>query len=605
MPSSFEPSEKLNQVSNWLEAQRQDAAFVSFSDLYQNEFPKPDIAPVQLTLGFMGSCGTVGARLRPMALIGRERSAVFVDSRYTLEAEQFFANSRVATCDLTQSAVAKWLKTETSIRKLTVDPRLFTAHELGIIRRCVSRCKGRLDGSMDFYAIVRAQRRTLNAQPASLIAGDAGDVAAEKKIEGICRLLGRLDCTAYLTTNNEEVAWLLNVRASENPFLPCPNAWLIIRASGEGALYFPGPRSLIAPISGHLAALKVKLVSDQDAWLASLARDRAPILIDQTRLNGGVHEYIKGKKIKTRNRRSPVPMQMSVKSSGEIKASTYAHVLDGVAKTRFLYRVHTSRINDLDEYQAITILNDLRRENPTYVGPSFPWVSCAGPNGAKPHYKPRPDDALPLHDGSIFLIDSGGQYAGATTDVTRTVYIGDAMEADPEFRRRFTLVLKSFISGSASLLPMASTAAQLDAITRAPMWSKGVDFGHGTGHGVGAGLSIHETPIVISSRARNFPLRPGMIFSIEPGSYERERWGIRIENLVVVEASKTPLGSKRSIEFRPLTVIPIQVDLIDKDMLSLDEIEWLNTYHAKVRDTLEPHLLPDERSWLRDYTREL
>jgi Xaa-Pro aminopeptidase len=252
-------------------------------------------------------------------------------------------------------------------------------------------------------------------------------------------------------------------------------------------------------------------------------------------------------------------------------------------------------VKDNDEYGCIVELDEMRKENNSYKGPSFPWVSCAGPNGAKPHYKPQKANCLKVDEGTIYLIDSGGQYPGSTTDVTRTVFLGDPNGADEDFLYQFTLVLKAMICAFLSKMPTGSTAMQLDAITRAPLWMRYFNYGHGTGHGVGAGLSIHENPITISSRGRDLILRPGMIFSIEPGNYVPKKWGIRIENLVLTYLENENGGGWLSLA--TLTLVPIQTNLIQPDLLTPEETQWLNSYHASVIDHLTPHV--DKDAWKR------
>jgi Xaa-Pro aminopeptidase len=592
----------FDKLTASLDTKGKDAALISFSDLYQNEFPRPDIAPVMLTLGFAGSCGTVGPKLRPFSAIGRKASAVFVDSRYTVEAAQFFANTPIATRDLSEADLEEWLESNPQVGSITVDPRLFTSHELDLLSKSVARKTRALSLDLDFYSVIDGYDKTLNIGAPYLLDGEAADTSSESKLKDVRTLVQEKECAFYLTTNNEEVAWLLNLRANENPYLHCSNSWMTIGATGTSSLYFPGPASLLHQVSSRLTELRVTPVNTLDNWLGAISGGR--VLADKSRLNGAVEHKLASKGIDVVDSKSPTPLRMSVKSPGERNAARTAHILDGVAKTRFLYRLHSDGA-ELDEYKAILALDDLRRQSNAYLGPSFPWVSCVDANAAKPHYKPKPDTATAIKSGSIFLIDSGGQYEGSTTDVTRTIFVGDPKQADPEFRENFTLVLKAFINGSSCLLPLKATAAQLDAITRASLWTRGLDYGHGTGHGVGAGLSIHETPIVISGQARDFTLEAGMIFSVEPGFYDPKKWGIRIENLVVVNQSSRLLGEKPALELEPLTTIPIQVDLIERDLLSSDEASWLNKYHKTVRSTLAPYLSPEEAAWLEQYSKAI
>jgi Xaa-Pro aminopeptidase len=594
---------KTQRVLDTIKAAGYDGMIISFSDLYQNEFPKPELAPVQLTLGFMGSSGTVGQTIRPNAILGHDRSAVFVDSRYLLEAQQYFAGTSISTCDLSIKALGDWLRETPDIRRLAADRRLFSVRELNLIESATTNAGRELGFTVDFYAALQAQGTLNNEQAPRPLTGDASDVSPQEKLNAIRISLGKKRSKVYVTTNNEEVAWLLNIRSKENPYLPCPNCWLAISRVKGGCLYFPGNPELLDQVLSHFTALDISVIFDYEAWTRKIAELGDIALIDETRMNAALYQDLKELGLTMRGHQSDVPLKMSIKSAGEIKASISAHVEDGIAKTRFLFRLHNSIIEDNDEYQSIVALDGLRRDRGKYLGPSFPWVSCAGPNGAKPHYKPQKGNCLPISDGSIYLIDSGGQYVGATTDVTRTVYLGDAATADLEFRRQFTLVLQSFIRGSSSKVPTHSTAAQLDAITRAPLWARNFNFGHGTGHGVGAGLSIHENPIIISGRSRDFELQTGMIFSIEPGNYVPNRWGIRIENLVV--AAEDSSEGAGWLNFAPLTLVPIQVALIEKHLLAPDEIAWLNAYHATVIERLQSYLGDHEMKWLMSYARAI
>lgn len=603
MPIDSGTLANMQRVLDAIDLSGYDGVLVTFSDLYQNEFPKPELAPVQLTLGFLGSSGVVGQTIRPNALLASTGSAVFVDSRYKLEAEQYFAGTKVATCDLSIDSFREWLGRTPEIKKLAVDRRLFSVSELDAVAEATQEVGRELGFSFDFYAALEARDRLSNKQSVESLSGPAGEIEATEKIRGITTSLRRTRNRVYVTTNNEEVAWLLNIRSKENPYLPCPNAWLAISQDGSGRLYFPGDLALLRSVQDTLGKLNVTFHIDYDDWLQEIAAFGNAALVDKMRLNARLYHDLTERGLKLNNRHSDVPLKMSIKSAGEIRASISAHVEDGVAKTRFLYQLHNFEIDHNDEYQAIVALDRLRRRRNKYLGPSFPWVSCAGPNGAKPHYKPQKGNCLPIRDGSIYLIDSGGQYSGATTDVTRTVYVGSPSNVPSEFRRQFTLVLQSFIRGCSAKIPARSTAAQLDAITRAPLWARNFNFGHGTGHGVGAGLSIHEAPIVIASRSRDFELQAGMIFSIEPGNYVPDQWGIRIENLVVAEEDSTE--QRGWLKLSSLTLVPIQVDLIERHLLAPDEILWLNSYHANLVERLQSYLDDSEMHWLTSYARAI
>jgi len=338
-----------------------------------------------------------------------------------------------------------------------------------------------------------------------------------------------------------------------------------------------------------LDALKGKTVIADPAWTASVVFDRLA--------EAGASA-----------KRAPDPCQLpkACKNAVEIEGMRKAHIRDGQALTRFLaWFAREAPHGQLTEIGAAEALEGFRRATGSLRDLSFDSISGAGEHAALPHYRVTRKTNRPIRTGEIFLIDSGGQYADGTTDVTRTMIVG---EASAEMRDRFTRVLKGHIALATVRFPEGTTGAQLDSFARRPLWEAGLEYDHGTGHGVGTYLSVHEGPQSISKRPIVQALKPGMICSNEPGFYKTGEYGIRIENLVVVTEAKTPEGGERPVmEFETITLAPIDLDLVEPALLTPDERAWLNAYHARVREAVAPALADDadSRAWLDQATRSI
>jgi Xaa-Pro aminopeptidase len=300
----------------------------------------------------------------------------------------------------------------------------------------------------------------------------------------------------------------------------------------------------------------------------------------------------------------PCLLPKATKTARELAGMRSAHVRDGAALTRFLaWLSMAAPSGGVSEIAAAERLAAFRAENERYRGPSFPTISAAGANGAIVHYRVSPSSDRLLTQGELYLVDSGGQYLDGTTDVTRTVVVG---EATAEMRQRFTLVLKGHIAIATARFPRGTTGSQLDALARQAMWRAGLDYDHGTGHGVGYYLGVHEGPQRISKLPSGIPLQPGMIVSNEPGYYKPGAYGIRIENLVAVCAVETPPGGDQDLlGFETLTLAPIDRSLIDLELLDRAELAWLDEYHARVREMLAPLVDDQTRRWLYGATRSM
>ena len=407
---------------------------------------------------------------------------------------------------------------------------------------------------------------------------------------------------AALITAPASIAWVLNVRGGDVAHTPLVLARLLLLADGTGELYVD-PQKAGPDLDAHLGEQIVRRSPDDlDTRLAALGAQSAKVLLDPDGAPSAYFESLAQAGAETIATRDPIVALKAAKNPQELQGARAAHERDGAALTRFLHWLSVEApAGGVDEISAAKQLEAFRAETGLLKDISFDTISGAGPNGAIVHYRVTHESNRPLKTGELYLVDSGGQYEDGTTDVTRTVAIGAPTD---EMRDRFTRVLKGHIAIAMAVFPEGTTGAHLDAFARAPLWRAGLDYDHGTGHGVGSYLGVHEGPQSIAKRQIAEPLRAGMILSNEPGYYKTDAYGIRIENLVIVrpelmESERAMLG------FETLTLAPIDRELIDPSLLSTAEREWINAYHARVRSVITPLVPKDVQSWLAEATAEI
>ncbi|MCR4283090.1 MAG: aminopeptidase P family protein, partial [Bauldia sp.] len=406
----------------------------------------------------------------------------------------------------------------------------------------------------------------------------------------------------------DSIAWLLNIRGNDIAHNPVALAFAVLPATGKPALFIDG-RKLSDSVRAALAEIaEPREPAELGPALAALGSGKARVLVDPQTTADALARAIRDAGGAISEGADPVVLPRSRKNAAEIAGARRAQIRDGAAMVRFLAwldaAAHTGKLDEigvaekLREFRADTA----RRDGAELIDVSFDTISGAGPNGAIIHYHATPATARKLAPGALYLVDSGGQYRDGTTDITRTVAIG---APTAEMRDRFARVLKGHIAIAAARFPVGATGAQLDGLARAALWRAGLDYDHGTGHGVGSFLSVHEGPARIS-KLGTAPLEPGMILSNEPGYYKTGEYGIRIENLLLVlPAAKIAGGERDMLSFETLTLCPIDWRLVDVALLSADEIRWLDAYHAALPAALDRLLDEDERRWLADAIRPL
>lgn len=560
-------------------------------DAHMGEYVAPHDERLAWATGFTGSAG--------MAVVMTDRAAVFIDGRYTLQVRDQVDLSIFAPQHLIDEPPSKWLAAHVKPGDtIAYDPWLHTPGGIEPLETAITAAGGKLI-AVD-HSPVDAAWGDQPAPPLAPVVPHPLEIAGEAAADKRARIAASLDgADAAVLTLPESIAWLLNIRGGDVGHVPLPHSFAVLHKNAAVDLYLDG-RKVTDGLSQHLGnGVRLRDPAEFGAGLDEL-KDKT-VLADPANAAVWVFKRLEAAGAKIRKGADPILLPKAQKNDAEIAGVRAAHIRDGAALTRFLKWVtEEGTAGRISEIQACEKLEDFRRETGALKDLSFDSISGSGPNGAIVHYRVTQKTDRKLRSGELFLIDSGGQYMDATTDVTRTVALGTPTA---EMKDRFTRVLKGHIALATARFPAGTTGAQLDSLARAPLWAAGLDYDHGTGHGVGAYLSVHEGPQSISKKPIAQPLLPGMICSNEPGYYKTGGYGIRIENLVVVREAAIEGAERKTMEFETVTLAPIDVDLIEPSLLTPDERAWLNAYHARVRDTLTPLVDTDTATWLKTATR--
>ena len=567
------------------------------ADRYQNEYVPPSEERLAWLTGFTGSAGT--------AIVLADRAALFVDGRYTLQAADQVDTRLVAVVPVAETAPEAWIEANVAAgATLGYDPWLHTAESAGRLRKACAAAGATLAAvASNPVDAVWTHRPAPPLAPVVLHdLAFAGEPAAHK-LGRIRDELARLKADALAVTDPHAVAWTFNIRGGDVAHTPLALACAIVPREGRPSLYVDG-RKLSNTVRAALDALAE--VREPDALtrdLQSLGLRHATVRLDPATAADAIHTLVTEAGGKATAGPDPIAQMKAVKNAAEIAGARAAHARDGAAVTRFLaWLAREAPSGRLTEIDAVERLEAFRRDTGALKDVSFPTISGAGPDGAIVHYRVTRKTNRAIAPGELFLVDSGAQYEDGTTDITRTVAVG---APTPQMRDRFTRVLKGHIAIARAIFPDGTTGAQLDSFARQHLWSAGLDFDHGTGHGVGSYLSVHEGPARIS-KLGNAALKRGMILSNEPGYYKAGAYGIRIENLVLVIEAPPVVDAEKPINaFETLTLAPIDRALIAPAMLDAGETVWLDAYHAQVRETIAPLVDGDTRAWLDAATRPL
>jgi Xaa-Pro aminopeptidase len=570
-----------------------DGFLVPRADQYQNEYVAPSEERLAWLSGFTGSAG--------LAIVLKTRAAIFVDGRYSLAVKDQVDLSIFKPEALTDTGAADWLeKNLKSGARLGYDPWLHTPRQIERLSKAMQAA------GASFVPVEPNPIDTIwtdrPAPPLGKLILHARKFAGEDAKKKLARTVAALSPNdALLVSDPHAVAWVFNIRGHDVAHTPLPLAYALILKDAKPRLYID-PRKLDKPVRDKLAA--VVTTKDPDhlvADLAALGQERKKVLFDSATVPAKLAQIFEDAGGVCEMGSDPIALMKARKNAAELAGAREAQLRDGAAMASFLhwFAAHAPG-GKLTEIEAAQALETFRRDTKRLKDVSFPSIAAAGANAAIPHYRVTVKSNAAIRKG-IFLIDSGGQYEDGTTDITRTLAAG---KPTAEMRDRFTRVLKGHIAIARAIFPKGTSGAQLDALARVPLWQAGLDFDHGTGHGVGSYLSVHEGPQRIS-KLGTARLEPGMILSNEPGFYLAGHWGIRIENLVVVEARDIRGAEREMLGFETITLAPIDLALVEPKLLDREEIAWLNTYHAQVRREISPLVEPSVRRWLRQATRRI
>jgi Xaa-Pro aminopeptidase len=578
-------------------ARRNLAGFVvPRADQQQNEYVAPSEERLAWLTGFTGSAG--------LAIVLTQEAALFVDGRYTLQAAKQVDGTAWRVEPLIDPSPESWLTAHLAAGdRIGFDPWLHTSAAAERLAAACAKAKAELVAvETNPLDAVWTERPAPPLGPVAVHGAQYSGEAESDKLKRIRDEIERLGVDALVLSDSHAVAWTFNIRGADVSHTPLPLSYAVVPKDGRPTVFIDH-RKLSNSTRDHLE--QTADVAEPDMLtpdLTALAQRGASIALDSATAADALSRLINGAGGKVLRGSDPTALLKACKNPAEIEGTRRAHQRDAVALARFLAWIdREAPSGSLTEIDAVEALETFRRDTGALRDVSFPTIAGTGPNGAIVHYRVTRKTNRRIAPGDLLLIDSGAQYQDGTTDVTRTIAIG---EPTAEMRDRFTRVLCGHIAIARAVFPDGTTGAQLDPLARQFLWQAGLDFEHGTGHGVGSYLSVHEGPARISKLGTT-PLRRGMILSNEPGYYKTDAYGIRIENLELVVAKEIAAAEKPVNAFETLTLAPIDRRLIDVNMLGGDELKWLNDYHARVRHEVRPQLDEATRGWLDQATAPL
>jgi Xaa-Pro aminopeptidase len=586
--------ERVRALRRELKSRKLKGFLVPHSDEHQDEFLPPSAERLRWLTGFTGSAGA--------AIVLESAAALFVDGRYTLQARAQTDASLFEVLQTPEAKASKWLIGELPKGSAVgYDPNLHTIKEIERLTESLSKVGIRLEPQPSNPVDLLWQDRPGSSSAPVVPHGlEFAGRSAKDKIGEVQEILKREKADVVLLTLLDSIAWLFNIRGADISHSPLALAFALIPARGKPSLFID-PAKVGDNVRGHLKDV-VELLAPEalERRLEALGQKGARVRLDPETTPVRFAQILEAAGAKSVAGDDPCILPKAIKNAAEIEGAGAAHLRDGAAVARFLAWLDENSPSGLvDEIGAATKLEEFRRETGTLKDISFDSISAAGPHGAVVHYRPTTASNLKLKPRSLYLIDSGGQYADGTTDITRTIAIGTP---SAEMRRHYTLVLKAHIAVATARFPKGTRGQDIDPFARRPLWEAGLDFDHGTGHGVGSYLSVHEPPQRIS-RHGTVELEPGMILSNEPGLYREGEYGIRLENLVLVTPPAAIKGGTREmLGFETLTLVPFDKRLIEAAALTAQELAWLNAYHTEVKRKLESLLKGTDRAWLREAT---
>ena len=578
-----------------------DALLVPSADPHLSEYLPERWQGRQYFSGFTGSMGTL--------VVMQDQAAVFADSRYWVQAEAELIGTGVDLVKIPTGTAAhhvQWLAEK--VRRggaVAVDAQVLGLAAAQQLQTALDAAGVALRTDLDVLQAAWPERPALPAEPVYEHRAPHAPLPRSAKLDQLRQAMARHGATHHFVSTVDDIAWITNLRGSDVHYNPVFLAHVLV--SPSGVTLFVGDGKVPTSLADQLRSEGIGLAPYDQARVAlSSLPAEATLLLDPRRVTLGLRQAVPAS-VKVVEGINPSTLHKSRKTPQEAEFIREAMARDGAAMCAFYawfeQALGRERITELTVDER---LSAERAKQPGFVGLSFPVIAGFAANGAMPHYRATPNAHAVIEGNSLLLIDSGGQYLGGTTDITRVWPVGQVSAA---MKRDYTLVLKGTMALSRARFPRGTLSPMLDALARAPLWEQGIEFGHGTGHGVGYFLNVHEGPQSISKAIPepHMAMEPGMITSIEPGVYRPGQWGVRIENLVLNVAAATPEngGFGEFLEFETLTLCPIDTRCIDRTLMRDDELKWLNAYHAVVRERLLPLVQGDARAWLIERTQAL
>ena len=575
-------TEKLSSLRSILKKDHLDGFIINRGDEFLNEYVAPYAERLAWLTGFTGSAG--------MAIVLPDNAAVFSDGRYILQMQQQLDQELWEYHHISHKSPLAWILDHNHLQKLKLgyDPRLMSQKNLESLQNNKIILVPITDNPIDTIWLDQPGYPNQPIEPHPL---EFSGLSHHNKIEKLQKELLFNNEDAFIFCDPASICWLLNIRGSDVPYSPIPLVFAILYRD-HVCLYADQEQysETLSDFLGHT----VKLCSRNDIYSDLRKITSFVIGLDRNQTPIGFIQLLEKQEISIHYRTNPILLPKSCKNQVEQKGAINAHIRDGIAMCRFLFWLEKQGI-DKSETVVAEKLNQFRIETggKFYKEESFPAISATGSNGAIIHYQATKANHSIIRENQLYLIDSGGQYKNGTTDITRTIWMGKKF-APSSIREQATMVLKGHIALSSAVFPIGTTGSQLDVLARYALWQNGLNYDHGTGHGVGSYLSVHEGPCRISSQPFPISLKEGMILSNEPGYYLAGHHGIRLENLLLV--CKAPYDN--FLKFKPLTLVPFDWKIINSTLLTPQEKNWLNNYHKQITDLIYPHLNKNEQTWL-------
>ena len=585
--------DRLEALREEMKKRNLDGLVVPLTDEHASEYVASYAQRLAWITGFTGSAG--------FAVVMADQAAIFVDGRYTIQVNKQVDPKLFEICGVPGTSPLKWLgKNLTGGRKIGYDPFL---HTIGWVKEACTK-----------LAIHDAELVLTRGNPIDAVWDDQpgepntpvhphdvkyAGLSHQDKRKQIAAAIRETGAEVAIITQLDSIAWLFNIRSNDVLHTPVSLAYTVLDADGKATLYIDDVK-VNAALKAHLGnEVGIAPKSDFLEGVKALGKAGKKVLADPNTASSAIFDTLKESGARIIKAADPCALPKARKNRVELNGTRATHIRDGAAVANFLHWISLEAPKgQLDEMTARDKLLAFRKVNGDLLDLSFDTISAFGPNGAICHYKLTRESNLPIKPGSLYLIDSGGQYLDGTTDITRTVPIG---EVGDEEKDRFTRVLKGHIALATAKFPKGTTGPELDSFARRPLWEVGLDYDHGTGHGVGCFLAVHEGPGRIAKVQNTIALEPGMIYSNEPGYYKAGEYGIRIENLIIVQEEKMN-GEQDMLGFETLTFCPIDRRLVKTGIMTGGEISWLNDYHAEVWEKLNPLVAPQTRDWLKEVT---